>query len=101
MCRSGCKTRDHKTWGECARASRLNVAYCGVGGGDATAQKRWDSELELYRQARKQGIQPDGTSANKVRKALELSDARGAAYGRDFNVATPIPDEVKIPVAGG
>lgn len=94
MCRSGCKTQDHATWGECARASRLNVGYCGIGGGDATAQKRWDSELELYRQARAQGIQPDGTTMNKVRHALELSDQRGAAYGRDFNVAEQIPDEV-------
>lgn len=24
-CRSGCETKDHLTWGECARAGRINV----------------------------------------------------------------------------
>ncbi|MFK4187279.1 hypothetical protein ACI2L4_25200 [Streptomyces sparsogenes] len=57
---------------------------------DGTAQKRWDHELDLYRKARKEGIQPDGTTLNKVTEAMRLSDAAGAAYGRDFNKATPI-----------
>ena len=90
MCRSGCKTQDHQSWGACARAANMRVAYCGVGDGDATAQKRWDQSLELYRQARKQGIQPEGTTLNKVRNALELSDRVGAAYGRDFAQAAPL-----------
>lgn len=93
MCRSGCKTQDHATWGECARAANLRVAYCGIGGGDATAQKNWDQDLSLYRQARAQGIQPDGTTRNKVMKALKASEMVGAAYGRDFAKAAPIPDE--------
>jgi hypothetical protein len=92
MCRSGCPTQDHRSWGECARAANLRVAYCGIGGGDATAQKRWDAELSLYRSARAQGIQPDGTTTKKVVKALEMSQATGAAYGRDFNVPTPMAD---------
>lgn len=89
MCRTGCPTQDHESWGACARAARLRVAYCGIGGGDATAQKQWDSELEDYRKARAAGIQPDGTTRNKVREAVALSEAAGAAYGRDFNVAPP------------
>ena len=92
MCRSGCPTQDHDSWGACARAANLRVAYCGIGGGDATAQKKWDAELNLYRSARAQGIQPDGTTTKKVVKALEMSNSTGAAYGRDFNVATPMAD---------
>lgn len=92
MCRSGCRTKDHKSWGECARASRLSVGYCGIGGGDATRQQRWDTDLALYRDARSQGIQPDSTNRPDVEKALKLSDMQGAAYGRDFNVATPMED---------
>jgi len=92
MCRSGCPTQDHRSWGECARAANLRVAYCGIGGGDATAQKKWDGELSMYRAARAQGIQPDGTTTAKVVKALEMSQATGAAYGRDFNVPTPMAD---------
>jgi hypothetical protein len=67
------------------------VAYCGIGGGDATEQKKWDAELDLYRSARSQGIQPDGTKARQVEAALRASEAAGAAYGRDFDVAAPMP----------
>lgn len=90
MCRAGCKTQDHATWGECARASRLNIGYCGIGGGDATAQKSWDYELDLYRQARAEGIQPDATKLNKITEAMRLSDAAGMAYGKDFSKAVPV-----------
>ncbi|MET9385300.1 hypothetical protein ABZY09_30570 [Streptomyces sp. NPDC002928] len=58
---------------------------------DGTTQKRWDGELEAYRQARQQGIQPDGTTRDKVTAALKASDAAGAAYGRDFSAAAPMP----------
>lgn len=89
-CTAGCKTKDHVTWGDCVRAKNAFIAYCGVGGGDATAQKHWDNELSAYRDARRQGIQPDGTTMSKVDAALRASDKAGAAYGRDFAVATPM-----------
>ena len=43
--------------------------------------KRWNKELDMYKEARKQGIQPDGTSMSKVQKALDISDKTGVAYG--------------------
>lgn len=90
MCRTGCpEPGSHRTWGECARAARLRIAYCGVGGGDATEQKKWDNELAAYRAARAQGIQPDGTTPRHVEKAVHASQEAGAAYGRDFHVAAP------------
>lgn len=92
MCRSGCPTQNHATWGECARAANLRVAYCGIGGGDATAQRRLDGELAAYRAARAEGIQPDGTSRQAVSKAVRASQEAGAAYGRDFHVAAPRED---------
>jgi hypothetical protein len=91
MCRTGCPTKDHSSWGECARAANLKVAYCGIGGGDATEQKQWDSELGLYRAARAQGVQPDGTKRRQIEAALKASEAAGAAYGRDFSAASPMP----------
>lgn len=92
-CRTGCPTPGrHKSWGDCARSANLRIAYCGVGGGDATEQKRWDAELDLYRSARKQGIQPDGTKTSKIMAALKASDTVGAAYGRDFNSASAMPE---------
>lgn len=96
MCRTGCPTQDHASWGACARSANLRVAYCGVGGGDATTQKRWDSELDLYRTARKQGVQPDGTKTHQIMAALKASDAVGAAYGRDFGKADPMPADTEV-----
>jgi hypothetical protein len=43
--------------------------------------KKWNSELSLYREARKQGIQPEGTSTAQIRKAMDVSDKTGHAYG--------------------
>ena len=63
------------------RAKNIKVAYCqSAAGRDYTTQKRWDRELHEYREARRQGVQPDGTTLNKVRLAMELSDRTGTAY---------------------
>jgi hypothetical protein len=43
--------------------------------------KKWNNELSLYREARKQGIQPEGTSTAQIRKAMDVSDKTGHAYG--------------------
>lgn len=82
MCTSTCLTGDHKTWGECVRAKNLRIAYCRSSvGSDFSAQKTWDSELDAYSSARKQGIQPDSTKMPDIRRAVELSDMTGEAYG--------------------
>lgn len=80
MCSTGCKTQDHDSFGACLRAKALKVAYCGIGGGDATQQKQWDSELSAYKDARRQGIQPQGTKRDQVERALAISDKTGSAY---------------------
>ena len=79
-CRSGCPTQDHASWGECARAANLRVAFCGVGGGDATKQKKWDAELQSYRDARAAGIQPATTRSKDIKAAVALSDKAGRAF---------------------
>lgn len=43
-------------------------------------QKAWDKELDLYKQARKQGIQPDSTRTKDIQKAMDLSNQHGKAY---------------------
>ena len=45
------------------------------------SSKKWDKELALYRSARAQGIQPEGTSTAKIRKAIDASNQTGIAYG--------------------
>ena len=46
------------------------------------SSKKWDKELALYRSARAQGIQPEGTSTAKIRKAIDISNRTGTAYVR-------------------
>ena len=43
--------------------------------------KKWDNELALYRKARAQGIQPDSTKTKDIRKAIDISNKTGRAYG--------------------
>lgn len=70
----------HATYGAHLRAKNISVGYCGQGGGDATRQKQWDQELNLYFSAVKQGVEPAGTKMHQVRDALDRSDATGVAY---------------------
>jgi hypothetical protein len=49
--------------------------------GNGWTNKKWDNELSLYREARKQGIQPEGTSTAQIRKAMDVSDKTGHAFG--------------------
>ena len=81
-CSSRCPTPGtHATFGECMRAMDIRVGYCrSAAGWDLTRQKRWDKELADYKSARAQGVQPEGTTAAKVRKAMEISDKVGKAY---------------------
>lgn len=79
--RCGCGA-GHKTFGECIRAKSLKVEGCrsAVGGPDRTAQKKWDKELDDYKAARAQGIQPSGTTTAKIREAVEISNKVGKAF---------------------
>ena len=45
--------------------------------------KKWDNELALYRSARSQGIQPDSTKTKDIRKAIDISNKTGVAYGNE------------------
>jgi hypothetical protein len=76
-CSSSCKTKDHETFGECMRSKnlQLNPNLSNTG-----ATKAWDGELEAYRKARNQGIQPSGTTMAKIREAEEISQKTGRAF---------------------
>lgn len=73
-CRTGCLTQDHKTWGECARAADIQIDKHGLQ--NRNAEKSKDNRLELYRDARKAGVQPRTTKLKDVREALETGGVR-------------------------
>ena len=70
MCRSGCPTQDHDSWGECARAANLQV-----GPADRDARIKWNRDLDEYRRVRKQGIQPKSVRRPAVEAAKIANDA--------------------------
>lgn len=45
-----------------------------------TTQKKWDKELDRYRDARRQGVQPEGTSTAAIEKALKASEVLNKPY---------------------
>lgn len=90
-CRTGCKTQDHDSYDACLKAANVRTYLASPSKGlDGTTQKKWDRELSDYRAARRQGVQPDGTTAKAVTEAMRMSDKAGAAYGRDFSRADPM-----------
>lgn len=54
-----------------------------AGRADAMPQKKWDGELAAYREARKQGIQPEGTSMKHIEAAKKASDIMGSAFNAE------------------
>lgn len=83
-CRSGCPTQDHKSWGDCARAANLRYAWLTSQTGlSRTADKASEHELQEYRDLRKQGIQPAGTTRRALEEAKRTSDLVGKAYNAE------------------
>lgn len=75
MCRSGCPTKDHVSWGACARAARFHTA----GLAQRDEYKEFDRELRDYESCVAQGMQPEGTSRAKIDKCIRESNAAGEA----------------------
>ena len=82
-CRSGCPTQDHTNWGECLRASNLVFGTGDANSAVTMPKKKFEAELQAYRDARRQGIQPTGTSMAKVQQEVELSNKVGKAFDGD------------------
>lgn len=70
MCRTGCPTQDHRTWGECFRAAGVEWGNPG----QRSDSKAWDSELAEYASARRQGLNPPTTQRKDIRETVKLAD---------------------------
>lgn len=77
-CSSSCPNPgSHPNWGACVKAKGLQI-------GDVANHdnnRKTEKELQSYRDARSQGVQPDGTRTSQIRVAMDVSDATGVAYG--------------------
>lgn len=83
-CRTGCITRDCESFAACLRGAGVRVAYSNSAKNlDASTQKKWDADLDYYRSARAEGIQPSTTKRKDVEAAVRASDHHGSAFRAD------------------
>lgn len=74
-CRTGCRTQDHESYGECLRDSNISIGNEQV----SSTLKKNEKELGAYRDARKLGIQPASTRMKDIQKAVRVSEVTGRA----------------------
>ena len=65
------------------RAKTIQMSTGDAGRAENMAAKKWDKELSDYRDARKQGIQPAGTSQKQIQEAVEASQNMGKAFNAE------------------
>ena len=73
-CSSTCPTKDHASFGECIRAKGLHLSPA-VNDGYSTRQNSWDSELNLYESAVRQGLEPPSTKRAAVEKTIKEAES--------------------------
>jgi hypothetical protein len=67
------------------KARTLQLSPGDAAGNKGMSSKKWNAELNLYKSAREQGIQPAGTSTQQVQKAIDASNKVGKAYDANTN----------------
>ena len=85
-CRSGCKTQNHSSYSECLRAANVTVTAV-INSPLQSMFEGTKKDLSAYETARRNGIQPEGTSLDKVRAAETASRRLGRPY--DANTDPP------------
>lgn len=79
-CRTGCPTQDCESYAACCRTiSVAKVSIAAAAHGPQTA-RQWQADIDHFRAARRQGINPAGSSRAHVDAALEASDRTGTAF---------------------
>lgn len=74
-CRTGCPTKDCRSYAECLRGSGVRVGYSNSANGwDRSRQKHWDGELSRYRDLQAQGIDPIGTTHREMDRSERVAD---------------------------
>ena len=100
-CRIGCLTKDHSSWGACAKAANFRVAWMTSNTGlSRVADRKTEKELQEYRDLRKAGIQPAGTTRRALDEAKRVSEVAGKTYNAEKMPPTQLlPDKRTISAA--
>lgn len=72
-CSSACLTKDHRSFGECVRSKGIRHHALGGTGHSNTDQKRFERTNARYRQAVKDGLQPQQVSEPAINRAYEAA----------------------------
>ena len=65
------------------KVGTLQVNTGDAGRAESMSQRKWDAELDAYKAARAEGIQPAGTSMKAVEEARQASDNLGRAFNAE------------------
>jgi hypothetical protein len=96
-CSSGCRTKDHATYGECLQDKGATImAGNSVVGHDYSRSRGFQRRLDKYRALRAQGIQPRTTLQRDIDMAEVASNERGEAYHatKEWDYKPPDKDRV-------
>jgi len=77
---------------------QINTGDAKAASNSGMSNKEWDSELNAYRSARAQGIQPAGTDMKSIKEAYRASEALGKAYDADTMINTRVIDKKSAPI---
>lgn len=75
-CRAACKTRDHNTFGECARSANISTQWLGGTGISYSDEKEFWAIDRDYRTALDNGVDPGSFERADVDAALRAVDAK-------------------------
>lgn len=81
-CRTGCPTQDHGSWAECAKASNISVTAI-INSPKQGMFEQTKKELSAYQELRRDGIQPEGTTMDKIQAARQATERLGRAYNAE------------------
>lgn len=81
-CRTGCPTQDHGSWAECAKASNISVTAI-INSPKQGMFEQTKRELSAYQELRRDGIQPEGTTMDKIQAARQATERLGRAYNAE------------------
>ncbi len=79
-CSSNCPTKDHATFGACLKAKNFSTLWVAPDN-NLTTQKQWQADIDAFRAAKRQGINPEGSSRAQVERAVRISNDTGKAFG--------------------
>lgn len=65
------------------KVSQILISTGDAGRAESMTKKKWDAELNAYSDARRQGIQPAGTTMKAVNEAKQASDNLGSAFNAE------------------